>query len=56
MKTAIGILLLVLAAGNIVYDGAHSDLNMGAGAILLTCVAASAGCLLVRRGRRGQPT
>ena len=49
LRTVLGIVLILLAAGNIVYDSLNDNVSMGGFAILLTTVTAVAGALLIRR-------
>ena len=51
LRSASGLVLLLLAVANVAYDLAHPTLTMGLQAILLTTLSALAGVGLLRRRR-----
>lgn len=53
LKTSVGVLLLLFALGNIVYDAVTQTASMGILAIFVTALAAALGGALVSRGKSG---
>jgi hypothetical protein len=49
LRTVLGVVLVLLAAGHIAYDALNDSASMGGLAILVTTVTAVAGALLIRR-------